>query len=301
MSVYNDLRFLDEAVNSILAQTFEDFEFIIVDDGTGSDAVERLRMRDPRIRVVVNERNTGGAAAGNRGIAEARCDVIVRLDADDVAEPTRIERVMAELERDTELGLVGSFVTVIAEDGTSLGMQPMPETDVEIRWTILFHNPFYHPSVAFRKRSFDAAGGYAERERISYDHYLWFRMLDVCRARNIPEPLVRYRLNPSGLTGHDAKTRPRSRTHAIREELWKRLGLTYTLYDDALAADVSQFVRGAGIEPARRGPAYDVVLDTLRAFAAKTQPLVRSDEPESLHQLTRRLVARTLAEPPAAR
>ena len=90
MTVYNDMRFLDAAVDSILRQEFRDLELIIVDDGTGQDAIfDALARRDPRIRIVVNPANLGTAEAANRGIEVARGDIIARLDADDVAEPAR--------------------------------------------------------------------------------------------------------------------------------------------------------------------------------------------------------------------
>ncbi len=298
MCVYKDLRFLGEAVGSILQQHFSDFEFIIVDDGTGDETVQRLAMRDPRIKVVVNERNVGAAAASNRGIAEAQSDIIVRLDADDVAEPTHIGRLVADLERDPDLGLVGSSVRFIDEEGRLLGAQGMPETDVDVRWTILFHNPFYHSSVAFRRSCFEAAGPYKESELISHDHFLWFSMLDVCRAHNIAEPLLRYRINPRGLTGQPSKN-PRGRTHAIREKLWARLGLNYDLYDNVLAADISGVLRGNDIEPLRRGPAYDRMLTVLLRFAAMMQPLARDEDRASLRRLTRGLASRVLDSPPA--
>src|ERR1700681_1541458 len=300
MSVYNDLRFLDEAVDSVLQQHFTDFEFIIVDDGTGNDTVQRLAMRDSRIKVVVNERNLGAAAGGNRGIAAAQSDIIVRLDADDVAEPAHVGRLIAELERYPDLGLVGSSVTVIDEEGRSLGVQLMPESDVDIRWTILFHCPFYHSTVAFRRSCFEAAGGYRENELVSHDHYLWFAMLDVCRARNLAEPLVRYRGNPRGLTAQHSKKNPRGRTHAIREQLWSRLGLTYALYGDVPALDITRFLRGNDIEAPGRGPAYEVLLTTLHAFAAEIRPLRRGDDEHALRRLIRTLVARVLEKPPAS-
>ena len=300
MCVYNDLRFLDEAVSSVLQQQFADFEFVIVDDGTQADTVRRLAARDPRITVVVNERNTGAAAAGNHGIAAARSDIIVRLDADDVAEPARIGCLLAELEREPELGLVGSAVTLIDEAGRPHGVQPMPETDVEIRWTILFHNPFYHSSIAFRRSCFEATGGYKEDEPVAHDHYLWFAMLDGCRARNLSEPLVRYRVNPRGLTAQHATGSPRRRTHAIREQLWARLGLTYALYDDELAAVISRFLRGFEIDAVRRGPAYEVILTALHAFAAEMRSRARLGEDDALRRLVRGLVTRMLDERPAS-
>ena len=301
MTVYNDLRFLDEAVNSVLQQDFRDFEFIIADDGTGQSALfDALARRDARIKIIVNTKNSGTAAAANRAIENARSDVIVRLDADDIAEPSRLRRLLAALDEDPQLGVVGSAVTLIGEDGSAQGVQLMPETDREIRWTILFHNPFVHSAVAFRRNCFDRAGRYRVEELVSQDHYLWFDMLPFCRARNLPEPLTRYRINPRGLTAPDAHGKPRNRTHRIRETSWARLGLTYDLYNDETAHDVSQFLRGFDIaHPERRAAAYRHILTALRVFLAAPQPFARRDDAEVADRLGHNLMARMLASPPS--
>jgi glycosyltransferase involved in cell wall biosynthesis len=300
MSAYNDLRFLDIAVESALRQDFTDFEFIIVDDGTGETAVfEALRQRDPRIRIIVSPRNLGGASAGNLGIGHARSDIIVRLDADDVCMPTRVGKLVAALEQDPGLGLVGSAVEFINEAGDVFGGQEMPQTDLEIRWTILFHNPFFHPAVAFRRSIFERAGRYRPEEAVSYDHYMWFDMLPFCRARNLPDHLAQYRWNPRGLTGtHRAK--PRNRTHRIREALWKDLGLAYDLYDDDLADHISAFVRGETIAaPEQRLPAYEAILKVTRAFV-KSAPGKNGNDKAATQRLAGRIVERMLQDPPLA-
>jgi glycosyltransferase involved in cell wall biosynthesis len=298
-SAYNDLRFLDAAVDSVLQQDFRDFEFIIVDDGTGETAIfDSLRGRDPRIRVLVNPANLGAATAANRGIEEAQSDIIVRLDADDVCAPTRLGKLVAAFEQDARLGLVGSAAEFIDEAGHVVGAQAMPETDLEIRWTILFHNPFWHSTVAFRRSCFEAAGRYRPEEAVSYDHYLWFDMLPFCRARNLPKPLTQYRLNSRGLAANNA-IKPRNRTHRIREVLWSRLGLVYDLYDDDIARDVSIFINGKSIAAAeRRFAAYSVMLKVLRAFLG-SEPV--KAEPATARQLKQRMVTRMLADLPADR
>ncbi len=299
MTVYTDQRFLDAAVESILNQEFRDLELVIVDDGTGQDEVFRaLARRDPRIRLFSNPTNLGTAAAANRGIEAARGDIILRLDADDIAEPTHVGRLVAALDDDPELGLVGSSVTLIDEADRVVGVARMPETDLEIRWTILFHNPFYHSAVAYRRSCFEAAGRYRIDELVSQDHYLWFDMLPLCRARNIAEPLTRYRLNTLGLTATNASN-PRNRTHPIREALWPRLGLTYDLYDDAFALDLTHFIRGLEIAAERRAPAYRKLLTVLRTFLARSQPFARDEDAEAAQKLAHGIVARTLANRPA--
>ncbi|WP_119301061.1 glycosyltransferase [Dongia deserti] len=298
MTVFNDLRFLDDAIESIISQDFPDFELIVVDDGTGQQALfDAIARRDPRISVLANPINIGTAAAANRGIESARSDIIVRLDADDLAEPNRISRLFSMLSDDPELGLLGSWCTLIDETDSVIGVQPMPESDLEIRWTILFHNPFYHSTVAFRRHCFESAGHYRPGELVSQDHYLWFDMLPHCRARNVPEPLVRYRVNSRGLTTTDSR-RGRSRTHRIREVLWSRIGLVYDLYDDKLAASISEFLRGRTIPAPRRTAAYHKLLLVLRAFLASVAPTARADDRFAAARLKRNLIRRILSEPP---
>lgn len=298
MTVYTDQRFLDAAVNSILTQEFDDLELIIVDDGTGQDAVfQELARRDPRIRLVTNPTNLGTAAAANRGIEAARGDIILRLDADDIAEPTHVGRHVAALDEDSELGLVGNAVTLIDEADRVVGAQRMPETDLEIRWTILFHNPFYHSTIAYRRGCFEAAGHYRIDELVSQDHYLWFDMLGLCRARNLAEPLTRYRLNTLGLTATNAKN-ARNRTHPIRQATWARLGLTYDLYDDAFAQDLTNFIRGHVIATERRAAAYGKLLGVLKTFLAASRPFNRAADADAATRLAHDIVERMLANPP---
>ncbi len=298
MTVYNDLRFFDAAVDSVLAQDFGDLELVVVDDGTGqTELFDSVARRDPRIRLVINPTNIGTAAAANRGIEASRADIIVRLDADDISEPARIGRLVAALDEDPELGLVGSAVTLIVEDGRPLVVRPMPLTDVDVRWTILFQCPFYHSTVAFRRSCYEAAGRYRPEELVSQDHYLWFEMLPHCRMRNLAEPLTRYRINSQGLTATNA-VRPRNRTHRIREALWPRIGLTYDLYDDALALDISNFLNGGDIAKERRAAAYARMLTVLKAYLKAEQPFARPADAEDRRRLGKIVVSRMLRNPP---
>lgn len=301
MTVYRDLRFLAPAVESVLRQDLEDLELVLVDDGNPDPApLAALAARDRRIRLLRNPRNLGTAAAANAGVAAARADIIVRLDADDLAEPSRVRRLVGALDGDAALGAVGSAVTLIDTQDRVLGVQAMPESDLEIRWTLLLHNPFYHSAVAFRRRCFEAAGGYRPEELVSQDHYLWFDLLPHCRLRNLPEPLTRYRLNPEGLTARHALG-ARNRTHAIRERLWADLGLVYDLRDDALALDMTQWLRGQPLPPERRGAAYGRLLALLRAYGAKVRRQRDAAERREIEALAARLIGRMLAEPPDRR
>lgn len=299
MTAYTDLRFIEAAVESILQQTFRDFELIIVDDGSGQDAAVRdLAARDSRIRLLFNERNLGTAAAANRGIAASRGAIIARLDADDIAEPERLSRLVEALDADPGLGLIGSDVIFIDEAGAVIGQDRMPTTDLAVRWTILFHNPFYHSAVAFRRTCFETAGRYRPDELVSQDHYLWFDMLPHCRARNIPEFLTRYRINPQGLTALNTAS-GRRRTHAIREAQWRAIGLVYDLHDDAVARPLTAFLRGHDIAPVLRADSYRTLLHVLRHFLAAQR--LRGVDAEAARSLKQHLLTRMLAAPPPHR
>jgi predicted O-methyltransferase YrrM len=301
MAVGPDLRFLDRAVGSVLAQEFTDLELVLVDDATGrSDVFEAIARRDPRIVVLTNHHNVGAATSANRGIAASRGEIIARLDADDVAEPAHVARLTAALDADPGLGLVGSAVRLIDEADAEHGVRSMPETDLEIRWTILFHSPFFHSAVAYRRALFDAAGGYRDEELISQDSYLWHAMLPLTRAANLPEPLTRYRINSRGLTAGGEAHDPRGRTHAMREAEWARLGLTYDLYDHHPALEISALLRDEGIpEVGARMPAYRTVLAALDALLRASRRRAPVRERSDRHRLAAQLMTAMVAEPPA--
>lgn len=268
MGVYREFRFLDAAVGSILAQDFPDFELIIVDDGNRRDDLfAALLARDSRLRLVSLSVNQGHATALNAGIAAARAPIIARMDQDDLALPGRIGLQYAALMQDPGLGLVGSAVQQMDMEGTPGRIMPMPLTDLAIRWTMLFHNPFYHPTVMFRRSLFDMAGGYRAGLVTSEDHFLWFDMLPHGRMRNLAETLLRYRMNPQGMTASHA-TRPRARTDESRETLWADIGLVYDLYDDDLAGVISRFLRGHPVPPPWQTRAHAVLNRVLDAFLA---------------------------------
>jgi glycosyltransferase involved in cell wall biosynthesis len=292
MTVYRDRRFLDASVQSILTQDLADLELIIVDDGGPPDPLlGELAQRDARVRVLVNDRNLGTATAANRGIAAARADIIARQDADDIALPTRLGRLVAFLDADPQLGLLGSSFSTISEQGERLDLIEMPLTDLEIRWRCLFSNPFCHSAVAFRRSCFEAAGGYTAGLRVLEDYDLWSRMLRVCRAANIADDLVRYRLNMAGLTatrGSDWQ----AAIDALRARQWEALGVPY---DPAVAHDLAAFVAGHGLSGAiDHSAAYGTLLALLRSLLTRAGAIERpSDRADRSWQ---RLLARILTD-----
>lgn len=213
MSAHDARPYLAEAVASILRQSLADFEFLVIDDastdGSGDDLAA---LTDPRVRLVRNAENLGLTRSLNDGLTLARGRYVARMDADDIAAPQRLERQVAFLEANPGVGIVGSARTIIDESGNFVAHAPAAETDLRIRWKCLLGNPFAHPAVMLRREVLGAhALRYDETFRTAQDYDLWSRLLAVTRGRNLPEPLLSYRLRngvsrvhkPAQLRNHD--------------------------------------------------------------------------------------------------
>jgi GT2 family glycosyltransferase len=201
LPVYNDERFIELAVSSILSQIFEDFELIVIDDGSrdGSPGIVS-KFRDPRIRLIHNEHNLGLAPSLNRGIAASNGDYIARHDADDIALPHRLRTQIEFLRSHPDCAMVGSRALLIDDQGLEQGVSDCPPiADIDIKWSLLVGNPFFHSSVMMRRDVVDKTGGYTEDPVIFRafveDYDLWSRINRIARSANIREPLQVYRLH----------------------------------------------------------------------------------------------------------
>ena len=196
MSLFNAQRYLREAVDSILAQTHRDFEFVIIDDGsTDSTPQILLSYTDPRINVIRQE-NSGLAVALNRGIAASRGQYIARMDGDDRTDPRRLAKQLAFLEQHPAIGIVGTWADIIDADGNVLMRKKELVEPSAIRRTIATYNCFNHGTVMFRRDIFEKAGRYSTTfpESVPVEDYaLWLRMLRHCEGANIPEYLYSWR------------------------------------------------------------------------------------------------------------
>ena len=197
MPVYNGARFLAEAIDSIRGQTFADFEFVIVDDGStdASPAIlaDHARM-DPRIRVV-SQANAGIVAALNRGLAECRAPLVARMDADDVSLPPRLERQRAFLEAHPRVAVVGTALQLVSETG-AVGPEVRHATgQAAISRGLRRGNCLAHPTVMMRRGVVLAVGGYREFLRHAEDYDLWTRLVERHQLANLTECLLRYRVH----------------------------------------------------------------------------------------------------------
>jgi len=201
MAVHNGERHLEESIGSVLAQTFEDFELLVVDDAS-TDATAQILAghADSRLRVLRNERNLGLTRSLNRGLAESRGDYVARQDADDVSEPERLKRQAAFLDESPGTIFVASAYVRIREDGSVIAVRSVPLDATGIRWRLLFLNAFAHSSMMFRKQAAERFGGFREDFAFAQDYDLWSQFAFTGAVAALPDPLVRYREAEGSMT-----------------------------------------------------------------------------------------------------
>jgi glycosyltransferase involved in cell wall biosynthesis len=201
LPVYNGAAHIAESIESVLGQSFRDFELLLIDDGSTDETPSILAgFGDDRIRVLVNERNLGLTATLNRGIGAALGAYIARQDADDLSDPGRLAAQVDHLEANPATALLGTSYRRIDESGRPEGTRPVPSDPTSIRWRLLFLSAFAHSSVMIRAAVLDEVGRYDERYRYAQDYELWSRIARTHPVAAIPEPLVSYRRTASSLT-----------------------------------------------------------------------------------------------------
>ena len=246
MPAFNAEAYLAEAIESVLRQTMGDLEIVVVDDGSIDNSraiVERFREADPRVRLVVHERNLGISAALNRGWQAARSPLIARLDADDAALPDRLERQSAFLDAHPSVAVVGGAAHVVDGAGKRISTMRFPTESAVIHATLRRHNCLAHPTVMLRRSVLEDVGGY--RFDHSEDYDLWLRLAERFDLANLAEPLILYRVHGSQLSLLDLEDRvkgalavraaakirrangtdPLAGEAELTEELFERLGV----------------------------------------------------------------------------
>ncbi len=197
MCVYNDEDYIREAVDSILNQTFRDFEFIIVNDGSTDRTPEILRSYDDsRIILLDNEKNIGISGSMNRGLKIARGEYIAHLGGDDISLPERLEKQVRFLDENPDIGFISSSAILIDKNGKEIKQSILATEDKELRSRIVERKDttFWHTSNMIRQEVIRKVGGYREWFRYATDYDLWLRMLEHCNASNIAKPLCKVRI-----------------------------------------------------------------------------------------------------------
>jgi glycosyltransferase involved in cell wall biosynthesis len=217
MGVWNGAPRVREAVDSVLRQTMDDLELIVIDDGSTDGTPAILgSFRDPRLRVEQRARS-GLTSALTVALGLARAPLVARLDADDVALPERFERQRAFLDAHPDIGLLGTGAREVDAAGRELAVVRPPIEDAAIRCALIRRNPFVHSSVMMRRAIVQAVGGYDPAFPVAQDYDLWMRMSRVTRMANLPQPLVVRRILPWRITA----TRETERLRAEARVRWR--------------------------------------------------------------------------------
>lgn len=213
VSTFNGERYVKETIAGLLSQTFADLELIVSNDGSTDRTAEILRsFRDGRLLVVESDQNRGIAESQNRAISLARGEYIALQDHDDLSAPDRLERQLAFLKEHRDVDLVGSGCIVIDEDGKPTGNWTVPLCDIDLKWSLLIHNPFLHTSLMIRRAALDSPAPYSPEAKFSYaeDFEFLSRFSLTHVVANIPEPLVKWREHGSQASSQHIRTQEQS-------------------------------------------------------------------------------------------
>jgi len=206
MTVYNGEKYIKEAIDSILRQTYKNFELLIINDGSTDNTLKIVNQyQDKRLKLIQNPINSGIVYSRNKALEESTGEFIAVLDADDIALPTRLKKQLNFLEKNTDFGLIGGWAELIDEYGNLTGIKwknKIPPN--RISSTLLFNNLFTHSAAMLRKNAIPA-DGYRQYE-ISCEFDLWIRMAKKWKLGNLNEILVKYRIHSEGVSKNKKET-----------------------------------------------------------------------------------------------
>ena len=226
MPVFNSERFVAETIDSVLNQTFTDFEFLILDDASTDKSFEIIKdfeKQDSRIKVYQNEKNLGVVESRNKLIELSKGKYIAWIDSDDIALENRFEEEIKFLEEHPEIGMVGAFPIIIDEFGNKIGKWLFETDPQKLKIELFFHSPFLSSSVMIRKNTIPQ-NYYDSGFPVAEDFDLYSKISENSEIANIPETLVKYRINSKGLSKSNSEKMEKLSVQVIKEHA-ERLGI----------------------------------------------------------------------------
>lgn len=207
--VYNAENYIVESVESILNQSFKDFEYILLDDASTDNTpqiIKTLALKDSRIKFITNEKNLYIAGNRNKALSLATGEYIVWQDADDISLLSRLEKQYEFMEKHLDVGICGSYLEFFSQEEGTTGVREYATSDKELRSKIFRYSPVAQPSAIIRKSVLDKVGDYDLSMPPAEDLDMSFRIGMVSKFANIPEVLVKYREHPSSATFKKLRT-----------------------------------------------------------------------------------------------
>lgn len=235
MSVKNNQDTLKEAIDSILNQTYSGYKFIIVDDASTDDSSVILRqasLKDKRIQIISNQKSLGLTKSLNQALKKTNTKYIARMDADDISLPKRLKLQFDYLESHPKIALLGTAAFLINRYGKKIKLKRYPSDYQQLRNLILHFCPFIHPTLMIRLKVLKKLGFYNPQFPFAQDYDLALRLLIKHQAANLPQPLIKYRVDsPQAISSKHLKTQERlaikARFRALttynypKQESWK--------------------------------------------------------------------------------
>lgn len=303
MAAYNAESFITETLDSILEQTFTDFEFIIIEDCSTDRTPEILTeyaARDQRVKLVFNEQNYGPSCR-NRGLKLAQGRYISIMDADDIAQPERLAQQVIFLEKNPTIGVMSTDFINIDEYGATIARHHYPTTDIGIRWKMLFHSSFCNSSLLFRQTLLAELDVAFDKTSYAEDYELYDRMLLITAGANLSEYLQSVRVH-----GSQISSRHRTKQQTSADQVSQRAIHRLLDREDFLTLDEVNMLRyWYHAHKLTRPPTptdfalADKALHIRQAFIKKYHP-AKADEREITYRLFRGLLPLAFARQPGA-
>ena len=275
---YNAARYVAEAMASVLAQDFCDFELLLIDDGSTDDTASVVSQfaADPRVRLLRNERNLNLIATLHRAYAECRAPLIARMDSDDVCAPDRFSRQVAFLSAHPEVDIVGGAICFFGN--VAPNVFTFPTLHADIHPAMLFFCPLAHPALMFRRELLDRGLiRYDEAFRHAEDYHLWSRLLRQVKAANLPQVVLDYRLHAQQVSS-DSSDKQYAASLRVRRQMLQECGIEPS--DDEVALHESVILE--------RPPARADYLTALAAWFQRLEAAARQSgywDADALHRL----------------
>src|SRR5688500_4757442 len=271
MPVYNAESHLQEAIDSILDQSFKPFEFLIIDDGSTDRSADIIAScRDPRIRLIRNTKNMGITPTLNKGIVLASCELIARMDADDISHPQRLQKQFGYMKRDPKCALLSTWARVIDEDKNFVRLERYRSNFYY--YNLTFECWIYHPTIMFRKSAVEQVGMYSMPYSEDYD--LFWRMSTHFQIGNLTEPLVDYRLSATSLNTVLKKTE-----YDIANEQNVLRNIRYYMGEDFHISHASLECLRHNFRPLVTHYDLQTVLESLSVMDGITEKILKKENP----------------------